>query len=147
MNLVSSNSNLEVSFLVALNNEFRNVSGYDVTWTMGPWWVLVMWPFLHRESSSKWSHDAVKQTSLFMKVEFDGDWYTSALIYHLLSLSLWGAESKDIRPYSSPLDGFPLRLERTSSILTKASSSVFITYLAGRILVCTTQRTEKRLES
>lgn len=66
---------------------------------------------------------------------------TSALICHLLSLSLWGAESKDIRPYNRPLDGFPLRLERTSSILTKASSSVFITYLAGRIFVCITQRT------
>jgi hypothetical protein len=61
---------------------------------------------------------------------------TSVLIYHLLSLSLWGSDSKEIRPYKRPLDAFPLRLERTSSILTKASSSVFMIYLAGRILVC-----------
>jgi len=61
---------------------------------------------------------------------------TSVLIYHLLSLSLWGADLKEIRPYKSPLGAFPLRLERTSSILTKASSSVFMINLAGRILVC-----------
>lgn len=59
------------------------------------------------------------------------------LIYHLLSWSLCGSDWKDIRPYKRPLEiFFSLRMERTSSILTKASSSVFIMYLAGRILIC-----------
>lgn len=66
----------------------------------------------------------------------DVDIYTLSLIYHLLFFSLMGDDSKDIRPYKRPSDGFSLRLERTSSILTKASSSVFMIYLAGRTFVC-----------
>jgi len=62
--------------------------------------------------------------------------HTFSLTYHLLSFSLWGDEPEDMRPYKRPLDGFPLRIDSTSSILTKASSSAFMMYLAGTIFVC-----------
>jgi len=55
---------------------------------------------------------------------------------HLLSLSLCGEDWKEIRPYRRPWELLFFRLEITSSILTKASSSVFMMYFAGTILVC-----------
>ena len=43
---------LEVSFLVALDNEFCYVLGNYITWTMGPWRVWFMRPFLPRDQPS-----------------------------------------------------------------------------------------------
>lgn len=59
-------------------------------------------------------------------------------MYHLLYGSRWGWESELTRPYSSPWLIFTwCRDKSISSTRTKASSSVFITYLAERTFVCT----------
>lgn len=121
---------LEVPFVVAVDNEFGDVPRDDVAWTMCPWWVRSMWPFLYKQNTHQ------NQANMRYNLEKRFDVNTSSSIYHLLSLCLSGDDSNDIRPYKRPLVAFPLRLETTSSILTKASSSVFMIYLAGRILVC-----------
>jgi hypothetical protein len=62
---------------------------------------------------------------------------TSGVMYHLLYGSRWGWESELTRPYNSPwLILVRSREESISSTRTKASSSVFITYLADRTFVC-----------
>lgn len=131
-----NNFYLEISFLVTSNNEFCNVSGENIARTMSPWWVRSMRPllYIHINGVRILFFYRILNTS---QVIFDDFFNTSVLIYHLLSLSLCGSDWKDIRPYKRPSEiFFSLRMERTSSILTKASSSVFIMYLTGRILVC-----------
>lgn len=42
---------LEVPFVVAVYNEFGDVPRDDVAWTMCPWWVRSMWPFLYKQNT------------------------------------------------------------------------------------------------
>lgn len=66
---------------------------------------------------------------------------TSGLIYHLLSVLRWGRESELISPYSNPPVTLILFKEaRTSSTLTNASSSVFMTNFAETTSVCLKRR-------